>query len=346
MGNNGFLQTAMAWFGFAWHQFERVLSYPLISTQRVYFLYVVAAIGFALLVYLRTRRESSGTHTSPGLKDFATFLFPRSVWSQPSAWLDVRYFFFHNFIWIGMFASLGIAVTQWSVVSVSDFLLGLNDGQAVFYTEHYFLGGIVYMFVLLAAIDFTAFLIHYAQHKVSWLWAFHKVHHSATVLHPLTNYREHPIDNLLYVVGTAWVTGAVGGLSNFLFGGTFRMPTIIGLSVLAFAFNFLAYNLRHSHIWLRWPGKLNYLFGCPAHHQVHHSCHPEHIDKNMAFMFPVWDLLFGTYCLPETNKDVKFGLGNGEEKDFNSCLGLYLVPFLKLWRKSRGLAPARPAPPS
>ena len=52
-------------------------------------------------------------------------------------------------------------------------------------------------------------------------------------------------------------------------------------------------------------------------------------------MFPVWDLIFGTYCLPETNKDVKFGLGNGEEQDFRSCLGMYAVPFRKLWA-SRG----------
>ncbi len=54
-------------------------------------------------------------------------------------------------------------------------------------------------------------------------------------------------------------------------------------------------------------------------------------------MLPVWDVIFGTFCLPETNKDVKFGLGNGEEADYNSVIGLYLVPFQKLWSKRENI---------
>ena len=103
-------------------------------------------------------------------------------------------------------------------------------------------------------------------------------------------------------------------------------PTICGLALSAFLFNSLGYNLRHSHIWLRWPGKWVYVFGCPAHHHIHHSCYPEHIDKNLAFLFPVWDVLFGTFCLPNDNSQVKFGLGGNQEAVYTTCLGLYVLP--------------------
>jgi sterol desaturase/sphingolipid hydroxylase (fatty acid hydroxylase superfamily) len=67
---------------------------------------------------------------------------------------------------------------------------------------------------------------------------------------------------------------------------------------------------------------------------VHHSYHPTHINKNFAFMFPVWDLMFGTFEMPASNADVKFGLGEGggENEEFRSCLGLYFLPFRNIVR--------------
>ena len=34
---------------------------------------------------------------------------------------------------------------------------------------------------------------HWLSHKVPLLWEFHKVHHNAEVLTPLTNFRLHPV---------------------------------------------------------------------------------------------------------------------------------------------------------
>ena len=44
-------------------------------------------------------------------------------------------------------------------------------------------------------------------------------------------------------------------------------------------------------------------------------------------MFPCWDVLFRTYELPETNKDVRFGLSIHYVNEFKSCLGIYFIPF-------------------
>jgi sterol desaturase/sphingolipid hydroxylase (fatty acid hydroxylase superfamily) len=120
--------------------------------------------------------------------------------------------------------------------------------------------------------------------------------------------------------------GFAAGMIQILLGYIPTTPQVLGVTGIFFAFNFLGYNLRHSHIWLRWPGALAYLFGSPAHHQIHHSFHPDHINKNFAFLFPFWDALFGTFCLPQTNKDVKFGLAEDHEPEYTSCLGVYFIP--------------------
>jgi sterol desaturase/sphingolipid hydroxylase (fatty acid hydroxylase superfamily) len=157
-------------------------------------------------------------------------------------------------------------------------------------------------------------------------------------MHPLTNYREHPVDNVLYAAVLGAATGFVAATVSAVLGYVPSEPTVLGVGIFVLAYNGLGYNLRHSHIWLRWPGPLVYLFGSPAHHQVHHSYHPTHINKNFAFIFPVWDLLFGTLQMPKTNADVKFGLGEREEEEFTSCIRLYLVPFRNV---ARLLMPSR-----
>ena len=73
---------------------------------------------------------------------------------------------------------------------------------------------------------------------------------------------------------------------------------------------------------------------CSFHHHVHHSYYPAHVNKNFAFMFPIWDILFGTFQVPRTNDDVVFGLGD-EDEEFTSCFGLYWTPFRELARSVR-----------
>jgi sterol desaturase/sphingolipid hydroxylase (fatty acid hydroxylase superfamily) len=52
------------------------------------------------------------------------------------------------------------------------------------------------------------------------------------------------------------------------------------------------------------------LLATPAFHHWHHSAEPEAVDKNFAVHTPLWDLLFGTYFLPE-RWPKKYGLTGG-----------------------------------
>ncbi len=313
-------------FEFSATQVLIVLAYPLLPGQRIFWLYLFSSGILAFYVYYLSTRLGPAHKSS--IKAFIGFLFPKDVWQNPSAWLDVRYFFFHQIFRVVIYGAFltGVLNLIFQIVTGGSQPTGANElkidsdiaGIAI---------STVYMFVLVAAVDFVGYGIHYLQHKVPFLWEFHKVHHSLEVMHPLSNYREHPIDNIVYAAATGSAYGLIMGLASNLFGYVPSVPQLLGIPLLVFAFNILGYNLRHSHVWLRWPGRWSMLFASPAHHHIHHSFHPDHVDKNFAFIFPFWDVLFRTYQLPETNEDVRFGLSKHYVNEFKSCLGIYFVPF-------------------
>ena len=61
--------------------------------------------------------------------------------------------------------------------------------------------------------DFSRFLVHYLYHKVPLLWRFHAIHHSATVMTPLSLYRIHFIE---MAINSCRSLLLIGGLSGIL----------------------------------------------------------------------------------------------------------------------------------
>jgi hypothetical protein len=73
---------------------------------------------------------------------------------------------------------------------------GIYDGLSLLGTTPYSSGTSTALVlgvacILIIAAEFNAFLWHYLEHKVPFLWELHKVHHSADNLNPLTNKRSH-----------------------------------------------------------------------------------------------------------------------------------------------------------
>ncbi|MEM0948224.1 MAG: sterol desaturase family protein [Pseudomonadota bacterium] len=308
-----------------------VLTEPFDPNERLFALYLASSLIFAFGIYLAAERKGVLKE-----KTFLQFLFPRHVWQHPSAWLDLRYFFFHKFIghFLVVILGTGLSVTvyQWLTGQEEVILNAIRD--PIPKTDEIF-AIVSFLIVATIVVDFVSFFSHYLQHKIPVLWQFHKVHHSAEVMHPVSNFREHPVDNLLYMLAHSLTSGLLMAGATTVFGFVPSAPAILGVSIVGLLFNVSGYHLRHSHIWLRWPGKLSMIFPSPAHHHVHHSCHPDHIDKNFAFMFPVWDVIFKTYHMPEDNRDVKFGIGSENEGELTSCLRLYYIPFRDTYRLLR-----------
>ncbi len=316
----------------------KVLSYPILPDQRLFYLYLLSSFAFAIGVYCYSPNYKEDKEAGRGfIKGLFAFVFPKKVWQHPSAWVDVRFFIPHQILRLWLYTDfMGIfaVLSHFAITTVLQNSMGTNS-MYTFPADHIFLV-ISYTIVSLIVVDFSSFFTHYFQHKIPILWEFHKIHHSAKVLHPLSNYREHPIDNVSYAITTGISLGVVNGAFAFLFSVTPAelFTPLLGIGIAAFSFNFFGFHLRHSHIWLRWPGILAFIFGCPAHHQIHHSCKPKHIDKNFAFQLPIWDILFGTFYLPKQEEELEIGLGDGTEHQYKSYLTMYTLPFINLLKQS------------
>ena len=89
--------------------------------------------------------------------------------------------------------------------------LGLFEGAG------YWTAALSFTLVLLLFDDFTRFAVHYALHRIPALWDFHKFHHSAETLTPLTVTRTYPVEGLVFTARSALVQGVTIASSVFLF---------------------------------------------------------------------------------------------------------------------------------
>jgi sterol desaturase/sphingolipid hydroxylase (fatty acid hydroxylase superfamily) len=155
--------------------------------------------------------------------------------------------------------------------------------------------------------DFIIYWGHRLQHKVGFLWRFHKVHHSAEHMDWLAAHREHPLDTI-YTVGLI-------NLPAFLLG--FPLTTIAGL--IAFRGIWAIY--IHSNV--RLPlGPLRMLIGAPELHHWHHDLNRD--AGNYANISPVMDIIFGTYVCPKHEPE-QFGIKEDFPKNY---IGQMIYPLL------------------
>lgn len=150
---------------------------------------------------------------------------------------------------------------------------------------------------------------HWLNHKVPALWQFHKVHHTAEVLTPLTVFRVHPVDTLVFIDIAALAIGGFEAVFIYAVGKPVGIYAIDTANVLTVAFLFLLSHLQHSQFWMPLCGVWGRLFLSPAHHQLHHSADPTHYNCNLGSCLAVFDWLFGTLLVPTKQKlSLKFGV--------------------------------------
>ena len=130
--------------------------------------------------------------------------------------------------------------------------------------------------------DFAEWSIHWALHKVPYLWRFHSIHHSSKALDWIAGSRSHFLDDTL-------VRGFI------------LVPLMLGFSqniIIAYLI-FVTLHATWTHCNFRPNAKwLEQIIVMPRYHHWHHSSQKEAIDKNFAIHFPWVDRLLGTYYFP------------------------------------------------
>ena len=258
-------------------------------------------------------------------------IFDKKIFLSKSAIAD--YFLFIINIIIMMFLSpilisqLAIAAIVFEYLHTQTFLMPINANLQYLWLIPYFFT--ISYFVL---DDLTKFITHALMHKIPILWEIHKTHHSARSLTPITIFRTHPLEGVIFVVRSALTQGIVIALFYYVYGNNITFITILGANLLSFWFHLLGSNLRHSHIWINYWDWLEKIFISPAQHQIHHSIKKEHHDKNFGVTFAIWDYIFGTLCTSKDNHVSKFGITENEYKYEHNIFYLYVSPFIGIFK--------------
>ncbi len=158
---------------------------------------------------------------------------------------------------------------------------------------------------------------HRLNHRVPFLWRFHRMHHSDPAMDVTTATRFH--------------------LGEIVFSSLLRLGLIplIGISLwllIAYDMALLACTqFHHSNVEL--PSSLDrfirYFTVSPFMHKVHHSRVRMETDSNFSSLLSVWDRLFGSYREKENYREIRFGLEEYDEDPRQSVKGLILTPVYK-----------------
>jgi len=310
--------------------FADLADYVINPTRKTYFLYLLSSLVIAFVFLL---------FSGSGEKGFAArvrnYLFNRAHWMGASPANDYFLTVFNSclrallivpFFLSGL--SLSYKFAGWLIINFDSPLAytGSKVPVVVGYTVCLWLLG-----------DFSRFLLHYLAHRIAFLWEFHKVHHSATVLNPFTLYRQHPVEMFLFHLRGSLVFGLVTGVFYYFFSSSLGIVEVLGVNAGRFVFLVTGSNLRHSHVPLSYGRWLEHIFISPLQHQIHHSIHPRDHHKNMGSHLAVWDWMFGTLKISEKGKhEYEFGIPDGKADNFNSFTGSLWLPFRNIFRKWKG----------
>jgi sterol desaturase/sphingolipid hydroxylase (fatty acid hydroxylase superfamily) len=268
-------------------------------------------------------------------------LFPKRIVASKSNQADIGYLFFNVFVFGVVF---GWAVLTYQFISngVVASLVAIAGPMTSSILPVYITRSVITI-MLFVSYELGYWFNHWLSHKVPLLWEFHKVHHTAEVLTPLTNFRVHPVYTWIFANILAFSAAIANGLGNYMFGDTTYQYALSDTNIILVLFIHTYVHLQHSHMWISFRGLAGRIFVSPAHHQVHHSGNPKHFNKNFGSCLALWDWMFGTLYVPEKERE-KLVFGFEKHPDAHTFKGELVNPLINAAGHFKRLWPKRPAP--
>ncbi|MDJ1505565.1 sterol desaturase family protein [Xanthocytophaga agilis] len=176
----------------------------------------------------------------------------------------------------------------------------------------------LWLFILLGLLLLDligAYLIHWLEHKLKWLWKFHLIHHTDTYVDTTTANRHHPGESVFRAIFTI--------LAVFISGAPIWLVMLYqSLSVIFSQFN-------HANIKLpvQLDKVISWIIVSPNMHKVHHHYKQPLTDTNYGNIFSLWDRLFGTFAT-ENPANLIYGVDTHmDAKENNQLTNLLQIPF-------------------
>jgi len=164
------------------------------------------------------------------------------------------------------------------------------------------------------ALDFTFYLWHRANHRLPFLWRFHRVHHADPDLDTSSAFRFH--------CGEVALSSFFRFLQIFLIGVT---PAVLAGYEIVFQ---IATFFHHSNSRLPVPVEafLARAIVTPRIHGLHHSVRPEENHSNFSVVFSFWDRWCNSWNAPFPERPVVIGLPD-EPPIANEIVAATVAPF-------------------
>jgi sterol desaturase/sphingolipid hydroxylase (fatty acid hydroxylase superfamily) len=269
------------------------------------------------------------------VRTIARALFPKRVFCA-STYTDVGYLYYNLFVH-------GLAF-GWALLSYEYLTNGFIAELVVVFgpVTPSALPAVVTQPVITVALflsyEIGYWLHHWLCHRVPFMWEFHRVHHSAEVLTPLTNFRVHPVDTIIFANILAITAAVANGVTHYALGDTSHQYALSGTNIILIVFIHIYVHLQHTELWIPFRGVFGRIFVSPAHHQVHHSDNPAHFNRNFGSCLAIWDWLFGTLYIPKKQREkLHFGV-EPDRFPAHTITGELIAPFI------RSAALFKPAP--
>ncbi len=206
-------------------------------------------------------------------------------------WLDAFYMFFNFFLFsLIIYNSLSdVFVNLFNDLLVT---AGLNNIVAI-HIETWSRGAqLLFLFIFR---DFIQWWVHRLLHYSSFLWQFHKVHHSVQEMGFAAHLRYHWMETVVYRSIEYLPLAMIGfGIDDFF------VVHIIALTIGHF---------NHSNFTFK-LGPLKYIFNNPEMHIWHHAYHlplNRLLGVNFGISLSLWDYIFMTNYIPENGRDIQLG---------------------------------------
>ena len=192
------------------------------------------------------------------------------------------------------------------------------------------LSGWLEFIISIIVLDAFDYFWHRANHRVTFLWRFHKAHHADTEIDVSTALRFHPGELLLSSLAKAtWVV-------------------IWGPSTIAwFLFEVLVSWFAQAHH-ANWdlPDRLERVvrrvWVTPRFHAIHHLVDRRFGDANFSTLLSIWDPCFGTEAAALSRAQVKdLDLGLPEAREHTASFKRWLIEPIS--RQNLGLSQQRQA---
>ncbi|HKW18869.1 MAG TPA: sterol desaturase family protein [Terriglobales bacterium] len=183
------------------------------------------------------------------------------------------------------------------------------------------------IFIPLFIHDFWFYWSHRIEHRIPFLWEFHKIHHSDELMNTTTWARDHFLQESWRAFFSVFTLGLFVDLRLAEAGKAAFYSTMFLVALSMF---------YHSAIRVELPW-LDYILVTPKVHRIHHSIEVEHHNKNFADALPLFDIVFGTFERPVREEFPATGLG-AEMASPRSLLAAQFGPVIsavRLMRRAR-----------